>query len=188
MADTVEVNKAKAFLPFAPWIAISFWWTIRLGTAGRMPFETGVTTGVLAHFFLLLAICLLFGFQRFVDPHLISRFKQTLRPAILYASLASVSTVCFHHVVCADTTALRQLERERFIDKSLSDDVAYAELQAQDERLAHMDRETARQNVLEGLRFQFDPMWHFTASLLMWVAAAMTTALFAAMMGQWLRG
>ena len=61
-------------------------------------------------------------------------------------------------------------------------------LQQEDERLAAMDRDTAKQRALEGLRFQFDPLWHFTASLLMWVVSAMTTSLFTAMTGQWLRG
>jgi hypothetical protein len=105
----------------------------------------------------------------------------------LYALLASASTVCYHHVVCAQVTELRLLERERFIDQSLSDESAFAALQEDDPALAAMDLDTARERAKSSLRFQFDPMWHFTASLLMWVAAAMSAVFFTSLLGQWLR-
>lgn len=188
MAEPGALGSVSSFRPFIPWIAILLWWLVRLGTASNLPFEMGITLGVLSHFGLLISCCLFFVFQRFEDNSLIYRFKTALRPAILYALLASMSTVGFHHVVCAESTAFRKMEREQFIERSLADEEEYAVLQEEDERLAAMDRDTAKQRALEGLRFQFDPLWHFTASLLMWVAAAMTTSLFTAMTGQWLRG
>ena len=188
MAEAGATDPGKSYRHIIPWVAILVWWFIRLGTVSTLSFETGITLGVLSHFGLLLCCCLFFVYQRLEDNSLIHRFKTALRPAVLYALLAATSTVGFHHVVCADSTAFRKMEREQFIERSLADEAAYIEFQKQDERLAAMDRNTAKQRALEGLRFQFDPLWHFTASLLMWVAAALSTSLFTAMTGQWLRG
>lgn len=118
---------------------------------------------------------------------LTQRFKGVLKPAVVYALLATASTVCYHHVVFKEATALRELERSRFITSSLSDDAAFAELQAQDPGLAQLDRATAQKRAMESLAFQFNPWWQFTASLLMWIAAAMSTALFTSLLIQWLR-
>ena len=170
-----------------PVLAIAVWWGIRLGTLGAVPFETGMTTGVLVHFALLVAISLVYGFQSVDHVSLIHRFKHVLKPAVLYALLASASVVAFHHGVCAELTALRKTERERFIAQSLSDDAQFLALQSQDPGLAHLDRETAKERALQSLQFQFNPTWHFTAALLMWMAAALSTALFTAILGQWLR-
>ena len=170
-----------------PFLAISVWWGVRLGTLGTLPFETGMTIGVLAHFGLLVTASVVVGFQSTELHGLIDRFKHILKPAVLYALLASTSTVAFHHGVCAELTALRKTERERFIEQSLSDDDQFAALQKEDPGLASLDRETAKERALQGLQFQFDPIWHFTAALLMWMAAALSTALFTAILGQWLR-
>ena len=98
------------------------------------------------HFGLTLVVALIAAFQAVGEPSFISRFKASLKPAVLYALLAAASTVCYHHVVCAENTALRMLERETFIDRSLADETAFAALQADDPQLAMMDIETAREN------------------------------------------
>ena len=168
--------------------AVALWWVIRLGTVQQgLSFEAGITVGVLTHFALLLLVCSITAFQLVSPPSFIDSFKHVLRPAVLYALLAALSTVGFHHVAQSEATALRQLERERFIEQSLNDEAAYAALQESDPRLSSIDRDTARERAMDSLRFQFNPLWHFTASLLLWIAAAMSTALFTSLLGQWLR-
>jgi hypothetical protein len=182
-----ELRTPRNIMRWSPAIAVLLWWTIRLTTTGRVPFETGISIGVMVHFALLIGVALTAVFQRIEGAGFIDRFKLALRPAVFYALLASASTVCYHHVVCAQVTELRLLERERFIDQSLSDESAFAALQEDDPALAAMDLDTARERAKSSLRFQFDPMWHFTASLLMWVAAAMSAVFFTSLLGQWLR-
>ncbi|MCH1582827.1 MAG: hypothetical protein L7S63_06910 [Flavobacteriales bacterium] len=182
-----ELRTPRNIIRWSPAIAVLLWWTIRLSTTGRVPFETGISIGVLVHFALLIGVALTAAFQRIEGAEFIDRFKLALRPVVLYALLASVSTVCYHHVVCAQATELRLLERERFIDQSLSDEAAFAVLQENDPALAAMDLETARERAKSSLRFQFDPLWHFTASLLMWIAAAMSAVFVTSLLGQWLR-
>lgn len=174
-------------LSLIPYLAILLWWVIRLSTTGRLSFEAGITLGVLSHFGLLIASSLTPVFQGVESPHFIDGFKHSLRPAALYAMLAAVSTVAFHHVVQKQATELRQLERERFIAQQLGSDASYAALQAEDPQLAQLSREDARQRAMESLRFQFNPLWHFTASLLLWIAAAMSTSFFMSLLGRWLR-
>lgn len=146
-----------------------------------------MTLGVLAHFAFLIVCALSPVFKGEVASDFIGGFKLALRPAVLYAVLAAMSTVAYHHVVQRESTALRQLERERFIGQHLDHDDTYAALQQTDPQLLHLPREEARQRALESLRFQFNPLWHFTASLLLWVAAAMSTALFMSLLNSWLR-
>ena len=56
----------------------------------------------------------------------------------------------------------------RLSNRSLNDEAAYAPLQEADPRLGHPSiRDTARERAMASLRFQFDPLWHFTASLLL---------------------
>ena len=101
--------------------------------------------------------------------------------------VAALSVGAYHHGVAAEQTAFRKLERERFIERSLGDEAAYAALQEQDPQLAALDRETALERAKESLRFQFDPRWHVTASLILLVATAASCALFATLMGGFLR-
>ncbi len=168
-------------------LAMSIWWAARLGSAGLLSFEAGITLGVMLHFALVISVSFIAVYQHIEPPHFIDRFKSGLRPAILYAVLASGSIVAYHHVVMANATHLRQLEFERFIEASLSDEEAYAKLQAEDARLATLDREAAKEQALDSMRFQFDPLWHFTAALLMWIAVALMTSLFTSGLAQWLR-
>ena len=185
MADALGAK--RTLYRWLPVLAVAIWWAIRLGTTGLVPFETGISVGVFTHFGLTLVVALIAAFQVVGEPSFISRFKASLKPAVLYALLAAASTVCYHHVVCAENTALRMLERETFIDRSLADETAFAALQADDPQLAMMDIETARERAKASLRFQFDPLWHFTASLLMWIAAAMSTVVFTSFLGQWFK-
>lgn len=185
MADTSGAK--RTLIQWLPAMAIALWWAVRLGTTGRVSFETGISIGVFVHFGLTLVVALVSAFQSFSDGSFVSRFKSSLRPTVLYALLAASSTVAYHHVVCAEATSLRMLERETFIDRSLADEASYAALQEDDPQLAMMDVETARERAKASLRFQFDPLWHFTASLLMWIAAAMSTVLFTSFLGQWFK-
>lgn len=185
MADRGEAGPRK--LAPALSTALLIWWTVRLSTRGALSFEDGISIGVMSHFGLIVLLTLWFGLQSIGPTSFIDRFRSVLKPAVLYAMLASGSTVLFHHVVCAEMTELRQLERERFIGQSLSDEDTYRELQAEDPGLADLPREVARQRAMDSLKFQFDPRWHFTAALLLWMAAAMTTALFTSGLCQWLR-
>lgn len=172
---------------FFPIVATALWWTVRLGLLGRVPFETGVTTGALVNFGLLVLCVFLADLVRGTQETFLGQLKQNLQPAVLFACLAAGSVGLFHHVVAAEATALRQAERERFIEQSLSDDAAYAALQAEDPQLAAMDRETAKQRALDGLRFQFNPLWHITASLLTLLLTALSTGLFVTFLHRLLR-
>ena len=184
MADTS--GSKRAWIRWIPLLAIALWWAVRLGTTGMVSFETGISIGVFVHFGLTLIVALTAAFQN-VGSDFVARFKSALRPTVLYALLAASSTVAYHHWVCAETTSLRLLEREAFIDRSLADEATYAALQEEDPQLAMIDVETARERSKASLRFQFDPLWHFTASLLMWIAAAMSTVLFTSFLGQWFK-
>ena len=66
-------------------------------------------------------------------------------------------------------------------------DAAIAALQETAPQLAALDRETALERARESLRFQFDARWHVTASLILLVATAASCALFATLMGGFLR-
>ena len=177
----------RTLIRWTPLLAIAVWWAIRMVTTGQVSFETGISIGVFGHFGLILVVALVAAFQGQDAPSFIERFKNSLRPTVLYAILAAGSTVAYHHVICAESTSLRMLEREAFIDRSLADEAGFAEIQAADPQLAAMDVETARERAKASLRFQFDPLWHFTASLLMWIAAAMSTVLFTSFLGQWFK-
>ena len=177
----------RTLIRWIPLWAIALWWTIRMTTTGRVSFETGISIGVFLHFGLVLVVALVAAFQVQGAGSFVDRFKASLRPTVLYAILAAGSTVAYHHAVCAEATSLRILEREAFIDRSLTDDASFALLQDGDPQLAMMDVETARERAKASLRFQFDPLWHFTASLLMWIAAAMSTVLFTSFLGQWFK-
>ena len=185
MAEVKDALQER--LSLLPYLAILLWWFIRMATTGRLTFEAGITLGVMSHFGLLILSSLTPVFQGIETPHFIDGFKSALRPAVLYALLAAVSTVGFHHVVQRHATELRQLERERFISQQLGSDASYAALQAEDPQLAQLSREDAQQRAMESLRFQFNPLWHFTASLLLWIAAAMSTSFFMSLLGRWLR-
>ena len=172
---------------FLPLVAVLLWWTVRLSLLGRVPFETGVTVGALSNFGLLVLVAFLSDFVRNVPETFLHHIKSNLQPAVLFACLAAASVGLFHHGIAAEATALRQAERERFIEQSLSDAEAYAALQADDPQLAALDLETARQRALDGLRFQFNPLWHVTASLLALLMAALSTGLFVTFMSRLLR-
>lgn len=185
MAEPAEVRRKKLLLVLSG--SLILWWGIRWGTVGLWSFEVGITVGVMLHFLLLLSTSFIFGIERIEAVSFIERFKSSLKPSVLYALLAAGSTVLFHHGLQAEHTALRQLERERFIEQSLADDASYLALQENDPGLVAIPREEARQRALDSLKFQFDPRWHFTAALLLWISAAMTTALFTSGLCQWLR-
>jgi hypothetical protein len=170
-----------------PLVAILLWWIIRLSSTGAITFNGGLTLGVLSHFALLIVSALTPVFQGLKPDSFILGFKQCLRPAVLYALLAALSTVAYHHAVQSESTALRKLERERFIDQQLGSEDAYAALQADDPQLSGLTRSEAHERAMDSLRFHFNPLWHFTASLLLWVAASMSTALFIAGLWQWLQ-
>lgn len=180
----IDLGKYLSRLPF---FAILMWWVIRLTSTGNVSFDVGLTLGVLTHFALLIVSSLTPVFQGVKSSSFIQGFKSCLRPAVLYALLAAVSTVGYHHAVQKESTALRLMERERFIDEQLGSEEAYALLQAADPQLRDLDREEARQRAKDSLSFHFNPLWHFTASLLLWVGTAMTTALFISALWQWLR-
>ena len=98
---------------------------------GRVPFETGVTTGALVNF-ALLVLCVCFrisGAGNPVETFWVNSSRTCSRRCCSPALLLGAGL--FHHVVAAEATALRQAERERFIEQSLSDDAAYAALQAE---------------------------------------------------------
>ena len=80
-------------------LALSIWWVARLGSAGLLSFEAGITLGVMLHFALLISVSFISVYQHVEPPHFIDRFKSGLRPAILYAVLAAGSIVAYHHVV-----------------------------------------------------------------------------------------
>ena len=185
MADALGAK--RTLVQWLPLLAIALWWAVRLGTTGMVAFETGISIGVFTHFGLTMIVALIAAFQIVGGDSFIARFKSSLRPTVLYALLAASSTVAYHHVVCSEATSLRMLEREVFIDQSLADEASFAALQKDDPQLAMMDVETARERAKASLRFQFDPLWHFTASLLMWIAAAMSTVLFTSFLGQWFK-
>ena len=172
---------------FLPAWGVVLWWTVRLGITGRVAFETAIAVGSLLNFGILLALAFLSDFQAERGADFGIRFKRNLQGAVLYAVVAALGVGAYHHGVSAEQTALRKLERERFIEQSLGDDVAYAALQEQDPQLAALDRETALERAKESLRFQFDPRWHVTASLILLVATATSCALFATLMGGFLR-
>ena len=172
---------------FLPLSASAVWWLVRLSLLGRIPFETGIIVGSLLHFGLMIAAVFIHDIQCNQGADLIQGFKSNLRPAVLLACLGAASVGILHHGVTAEATSLRKLERERFIEQSLSSDEAFAKIQEADPQLAYMDRETARQRALDGLRFQFEPMWHVTASLLALLAAALSTTLFVTFVGRVLR-
>ena len=184
MADVRSVLRTGWFLPT---VAAALWWTIRLGLMGRIAFETAVAAGSLINFGLLLLLAFTADFQSQPGDDFGIRFKRNLKGPFLYACVAAIGVGAFHHGVAAEQTALRKLQHERLIEQTLSDDAAYAELQATDPQLAQMDRETARERALDSLRFQFDPRWHITASLIVLVATAASCALFATLMGGFLR-
>ena len=164
-----------------------FWWAARLSIVGSLSFEMAIAFGSLVNFGLLLLISFISDFQAQPYAHFAVRFKHNLRGAVIYGCLAAISVGVFHHVVAAEQTAFRKLEREQFIQQSLSDADAFAVLQKTDPRLAAMDRETAKARALDSLRFQFDPRWHVTASLILLVATAACCALFATLMCGFLR-
>ncbi|RPG80132.1 MAG: hypothetical protein CBC74_007030 [Crocinitomicaceae bacterium TMED114] len=172
---------------FFPVVASILWWTIRLSLLGRVPFETGVTIGALSNFGLLVLVIFLSDFWRDKADSFLQQLKANLQPGVLFACLAAGGVGLFHHGIAAEATALRQAERERFIEESLSDPAVYAELQAEDPQLAALDRDTAKQRALDGLRFQFNPMWHVTASLLSLLLAALSTGVFVTFLSRWLR-
>ena len=172
---------------FLPLSASAVWWLVRLSLLGRVPFETGIIVGSLLHFGLMIAMVFIHDVQSNRGLDFIQGFKSNLRPAVLLACFGAASVGFLHHGVTAEATSLRKLERERFIEQSLSSDEAFALLQESDPQLAYMDRETARQRALDGLRFQFEPMWHVTASLLALLAAALSTTLFVTFVGRVLR-
>ena len=172
---------------FLPASGIVLWWVVRLGITGQMAFATAIAVGSLLNFGILLALSFLSDFQSDRGADFGIRFKQNLKGAVLYAFAAALSVGAFHHGVASEQTALRKLERERFIERSLGDEAAYAALQEQDPQLAALDRETALERAKESLRFQFDPRWHVTASLILLVATAASCALFATLMGGFLR-
>lgn len=172
---------------FFPIVATALWWTVRLSLLGRVPFETGVTVGSLSNFGLMVLVAFLSDFVRNVPESFLHHLKSNLQPAVLFACLAAASVGLFHHGIAAEATALRQAERERFIEQSLSDPEAYAALQADDPQLAALDLDTARQRALDGLRFQFNPLWHVTASLLALLMAALSTGLFVTFISRLLR-
>ena len=184
MADVKSLSRTAWFLP--AW-GVVLWWTIRLGITGRVAFETAIAVGSLLNFGILLVLAFVSDFQSERGADFGIRFKQNLKGAILYSVLAALGVGAYHHGVAAEQTALRKLERERFIDQSLGDDMAYAALQEHDPQLAALDRETALERAKESLRFQFDPRWHVTASLILLVATAASCALFATLMGGFLR-
>jgi len=163
------------------------WWGVRLSIADRVSFEMAIATGSLVNFGLLLLIPFISDFQTQPDAHFAVRFKHNLKGAVVYSCMAAISVGAFHHGVAAEQTAFRKLEREQFIEQSLSDADAFAELQQTDPRLAAMDRETAKERALDSLRFQFDPRWHVTASLILLVATAACCALFATLVCGFLR-
>ena len=172
---------------FLPTLGIALWWAIKLAVAATVPFETAIAIGSLVNFGLLLLIAFISDFQTQPEAHFAVRFKHNLRGPIVYGCIAALSVGAFHHGVAEEQTAFRKLERERFIEQSLSDDEAFAELQQTDPRLAAMDRETAKDRALETLRFQFDPRWHVTASLILLTATAACCALFATLVAGFLR-
>lgn len=184
MADWRTLAQRLWFLPLA---ATILWWTVRLCTLGRVSFETGIAVGALVNFALLILVVFLQDRLSIPDADFIGRLKSNMKPAVIYACLAAVSVAGLHHVVAAEATALRKLERERFIEQSLSDKAGFVELQANDIQLANMDRETVRTKAMASLRFQFNPLWHMTASLLALLAAALSTTLFVTFIGQVLR-
>ena len=172
---------------FLPAFGTILWWTVRLGMSANVPFETAIVVGSLVNFGLLLIIAFVSDFLSEPDADFGLRFKNNLKGSFLYACIAAISVGAFHHGVAAEQTALRKLERERFIEQSLSDDEAFADLQKNDPQLANLDRETARKRALDSLRFQFDPKWHVTGSLIVLVATAASCALFATLIGGYLR-
>ena len=184
MADVKGLARTVWFLP--AW-GVVLWWTVRLGITGRVAFETAIAIGSLLNFGILLALTFLSAFRSERGADFGFRFKQNLQGAVLYAVVAALGVGAFHHGVAAEQTAFRKLERERFIEQSLGDDAAYAALQEHDPQLAALDRETALERAKESLRFQFDPRWHVTASLILLVATAASCALFATLMGGFLR-
>ena len=172
---------------FLPALGLILWWGARLGIAGNVSFEMAIAFGSLVNFGLLLLIPFISDFQAQPDAHFAVRFKHNLRGAVVYACLAALSVGVFYHVVAADQTAFRKLEREQFIEQSLSDADAFAALQKTDPRLAAMDRATAKARALDSLRFQFDPRWHVTASLILLVATSACCSLFATLICGFLR-
>ena len=172
---------------FLPVVAVLLWWTVRLSMLNRVPFETGVTVGSLSNFGLLVLVAFLSDFVGKMPETFLQHLKSNLQPVVLFACLAAASVGLFHHGIAAEATALRQAERERFIDQSLSNPEAYAALQNEDPQLAAMDLETARKRALDGLRFQFNPLWHVTASMLALLMAALSTGLFVTFMSRLLR-
>ena len=184
MADWRALAQRPWFLPLA---AGAVWWTIRLSTLGRIPFETGIAVGSLVNFALLILVVF---FQDLLSPRgldFLGRLKVNMKPAVLYACLSALSVGALHHGVTAEATALRKLERERFIEQSLSDEAVFLALQEADPQLANLDRGTTRERAMDSLRFQFDPLWHVTASLLALLAAALSTTLFVTFLRQVLR-
>jgi len=172
---------------FLPASGVVLWWSVRLIITGQMAFETAIAVGSLLNFGILLALSFLSDFRSERGADFGIRFKQNLQGAVLYAVVAALSVGAYHHGVAAEQTAFRKLERERFIERSLGEEAAYAALQEQDPQLAALDRETALKRAKESLRFQFDPRWHVTASLILLVATAASCALFATLMGGFLR-
>ena len=170
-----------------PALCIALWWGARLSIAGRVSFETAIAIGSLLNFGLLLVIPFVSDFQMQHGAHFATRFKHNLRGAVVYSCLAALSVGAFHHGVAAEQTAFRKLEREQFIEQSLSDAEAYKELQQTDPRLAAIDRQTAQERAMDSLRFQFDPRWHVTASLILLVATAACCALFSTLICGFLR-
>lgn len=184
MAEVRGLTRNEWFLPA---VAVALWWTVRMGMLGRVSFETAVAAGSLVNFGLLLAMAVVSDFMSKPGDDFGTRFKRNLKRPFLYACAAAIGVGAFHHGVAAEQTALRKLQHERLIEQTLSDDAAYAELQAGDPQLAQLDRETARNRALDSLRFQFDPRWHITASLIVLVATAASCALFATLIGGFLR-
>lgn len=184
MADVRSLVRRTWVLPT---VACVIWWLVRWVVVGKVSSETGIVLGSLLHFGLLTLVVSTFDFQHDVPESFLLQLKRNLQPAVLFAVLAAANVGMFHHVIASDSTAFRRLERERFIEEQLADEEAFAALQEADPQLAGMDVETARARALEGLRFQFNPLWHVTASLLTLLLTALTTGFFVTFMSRFLR-
>ena len=171
---------------------MALWWAIRWGRTNWKAclLKPALPVGVFDPLWPCCFWCArLLHFNYVSPPSFIDSFKMCCGRPCCMRSWRHCSTVAYHHVAQCRGHGAAPVGAGAFIDRSLADEAAYAALQEADPRLASHRRATRRAS---GPR----PVCGSNSihcgtsrrACCMWIAAAMSTALFTSLLGQWLRG